>query len=185
VKKPSFLQGAAVGFAIALGGMALYGVLGLLFPARVALATLIPMLAAVYLAYLLWRSDVRTGRFATLVLWAGCAVAIAVFVSSVPLAFVVHALLLWLVRSLYFHNGVLAALADLGLSVLAVAAAVATAAHSQNAFLTLWTFFLVQALFVAIPESLASPEPSVRADDAPFRRAQQAADSAFRRLVTR
>lgn len=184
MRKPSFLNGALVGFAIALAGAALFSTLVIFLPAATSLAVLFPVLAAAYVAYLLWRSDVRTGRFATFVLWAVSALAIGVLVDSVTLAFVLHASLIWLVRSLYFHNGVLPALADLGLSVLAVSAAIGTALHSHSPVLAIWTYFLVQALFVAIPESLAAPSSAAAEETAPFRRAQQAADAALRRLVT-
>ena len=184
MKKPSFLQGALVGFAIALGGAALFSTLRLFVPAATALVAMMPVVAAVYVAYLMWRSDVRTGRFATFVLWSASALAIGLLVESVALAFVLHASLVWLVRSLYFHNGVLPALADLGLSALAVCAAVGTAMHSHSPMLSIWTYFLIQALFVAIPESLATPQPDVSEDTTPFRRAQRTAESALRRLVT-
>jgi len=73
---------------------------------------------------------------------------------------------------------------DLGLSVLAVSAAVGTALHSHSPMLSMWTFFLIQSLFVAIPESLAPSSSVIPDDTTPFRRAQQAADAALRRLVT-
>jgi hypothetical protein len=185
VKKPSFLQGAAVGALIAVAGASLFATLRLFMTPAAVLEMLIPLTAGAYLAYLLTRSGVRTGRFATFASWIVSAAAIALFVHSLALALVLHALLVWLARSLYFHEGALAALADLGLSVLAVAAAVGTAQHSHSPFLALWTFFLIQALFVAIPESLAARDPNaVRDEGAPFRRARHAADGALRRLLS-
>ena len=185
MKKPSFLQGVSVGALLAVVGAAMFAALRWIMPAASVLGLLIPGLAGAYLLYLMTRSDVHTGRFATFALWLVAVAAIAFLVDSLALALVLHTLLLWLVRSLYFHDGALAALMDLGLSALSVAAAVGAAEHAHSPFLAIWSFFLVQALFVAIPDSLApAPIGVASGEGEPFRRARHAADAALRRLLS-
>ena len=97
-----------------------------------------------------------------------------------------HIGLIWLVRSLYFYASVVSALTDLGLSGLALAAAVWAVTHTGSLFLAIWCFFLVQALFVAIPHALsgkAAPgiQPAADRDDR-FERAHRAAEAAVRKL---
>jgi hypothetical protein len=54
-------------------------------------------------------------------------------------------------------------------------------------FLAIWTFFLVQALFVAIPPAMTGkrkPERNTAADNENFERARRQADAALRQLFT-
>ena len=92
--------------------------------------------------------------------------------------------LVWLVRSLYFHSSLLAALADLGLVALGFAAAVWAASRSNSAALCLWAFFLVQALYVAIPQRTSGRDAPDGADADRFAHAHRAAEAAVRRMYT-
>jgi hypothetical protein len=80
------------------------------------------------------------------------------------------------------------ALMDLGLSALSISAAVWAITRSGSVFLATWCFFLVQALFVAIPPAVqrkAKHEQNTAADSEVFDRARRDADAALRRLFTR
>jgi hypothetical protein len=149
----------------------------------IALRLVVAGVAAAYVLYLLSRSEDRAGRIAVFACWLGAAGASAL-VPGVVLFVMVHVLLIWLVRALYFHAGVLAALADLGLSLLALSAAV-WAGETGSLFVCLWTFFLVSALFVVVPTTWAAPDPSLPVDDDGFHDAQRTAESALRRIATR
>ncbi len=94
----------------------------------------------------------------------------------------------WLVRSLYFYSGVLPALMDLGLSALSITAAVWAISQSGSVFLATWCFFLVQALFVAIPPAVkrnanaagnATPARNNVIENEPFERARRQAGRAL------
>ena len=94
---------------------------------------------------------------------------------------------IWLVRSLYFYSGVLPALMDLGLSALSISASVWAITRSGSVFLAIWTFFLVQALFVTIPPTVqgkSKPERNSAAENENFTRARRQADAALRQLFT-
>jgi hypothetical protein len=181
VKRPTFLRGVLVALVLALAGAAIFAALSPVFGSNAALRGIITLLGGAYVLYLLSSSRERTGRIVVPALWLAAA---AVFWSFLPalLPFTVaHVGLIWLVRSLYHHSGVLRALGDLALSALSLAAAL-WALGSGSVFLTLWCFFLVQGLFVALIAT-DGKAPALAADDS-FRQARLAAEAALKSLLT-
>ncbi len=185
MKRPTFPEGVAVAFVASLIGSALFGVVVTVLPGSVTLRALVAGLGLVYILYLLARSHNPVGRISSLVLWG--AVTTATWLVEPPLALyvVAHAGLVWLIRSLYFYSSALSALIDLGLSLLSLVVAVWAATETGSPFLSIWSFFLVQALFVAIPVRVGGnhhePQPEDHHDER-FERAHRAAQAALRRL---
>src|SRR5262249_44593702 len=97
-----------------------------------------------------------------------------------------QAFAIWLLRCWCRYTSPAAALADGALGLFAIAAASVTALHSHSVFLAFWSFFLVQALFVLIPETLqpriAATDPD---DEDRFDQAHRSAEAALRRLTAR
>jgi hypothetical protein len=133
------------------------------------------------------RNSVRTGRVTALLAWA--TVAVATWWIAPPLSFylLLHTLLIWLLRSLYYYSSVLPSLLDLALGMLAAAATGWAATHSGSVLLATWCFFLVQAAFVAIPRDCTrrqrEPAGAATGNEA-FERARRQADAALRQLFT-
>ena len=152
---------------------------------QVVVRLLIAGLGLVYVLYLFGRSQERVGRVLTLGLWA-LAAGIAWFATPpLELYVLLHCGLIWIIRSLYSYSGVLPALIDLGLNGLALAAAIWAAVRSDSVFLIVWCFFLVQALYVAIPPNLRRQLTTAVAGtpgEDRFRRAHRAAEAALRKL---
>jgi signal transduction histidine kinase len=185
MKTPTFFEGVGVAFAASLGGSLLYATLATVFPGGLIMRLLIAAIGLGYLLYLLSRSRERTGRVTVLAAWSVAAVAIWLFSPSFALYLLLHIGLIWLVRALYYYSGVIPAVMDLGLNALALGAAVWAALQSDSIFLSLWCFFLVQALFVAIPSSITRKKgkgQSPGQEEDRFQRAHRAAQSALRRL---
>jgi len=183
MKRPAFIEGVAVALVASLAGGAAFAGLTTLLAGGLALRLLVAGLGLCYVIYLLRRSGVRIGRVTVVAAWL--AAAVLAWVSDVPLSLylLAHIGLVWLVRSLYFHAGVLPALADLGLNGLALAAAVWAAVQTGSVALGLWCLFLTQALFVVIPADLRRrPGPAVTRGEDRFSRAHRAAQTALRRL---
>jgi hypothetical protein len=133
------------------------------------------------------RSTERLGRVTTLSLWSVLAVVTWWVAPPLPLYLLIHVGAVWLVRSLYFYSGVIPALMDLGLNALSISAAVWAITRSGSVLLATWCFFLVQALFVAIPPAMTGkkkPECNTAADSENFERARRQADAALRQLFT-
>ena len=96
-----------------------------------------------------------------------------------------HLGLIWLVRILYHQPGPLAAILDLALNVTALVAGIWAYVHAGSVFLGIWTFFLVQALFVAIPAAdgrRRGHDTDSRSPRDPFQLAYNNAESALRKL---
>ncbi|MCB1761215.1 MAG: hypothetical protein KDI68_15700 [Gammaproteobacteria bacterium] len=185
MKSVSFVEGIVVALVAALGASLCYSSAILLLPAESALRLVGVLLSLGYTIYLLGRSRLRSGRVAMIALWL--MIGPLSLTQTLPLsgAVLLHSGFVWLLRSRYLHAGPLAVLMDLGLVLLGLATASWAALQSGNLFLAVWSLFLVQALFIFIPN------PSVwhRSDQAepqhPFAQAYQSAQLALQRLNLR
>ena len=183
MKRPTFFEGVAVAAVASLAAGACYAALALVFPSAGVMRLVVAALSLAYVVYLLKRTEERIGRIVAIAVWVAAALALWIFAPSSLFYLAGHLGLVWLVRSLYFHGSLLSALADLGLVALGLAAAVWAATQTHSVALSVWTFFLVQALFVTIPPRLASSESAARElPEDPFQRAHQAAEAALRRM---
>lgn len=185
MKRPTFFEGVGVALAASLSGAVLFSVLASLFAGGLVMRLLIAGIGFAYILYLLHHSHERVGRIVVIAGWMMVAAVIGLLQPPLLVYLLLHVGLIWLVRSLYFYNSALSSLTDLGLSALALAAAVWALTVTGSLLLGLWCFFLVQALFVTIPHSLA--RQSVEVPSAPdgedrFQRAHQLAQVALRNL---
>jgi hypothetical protein len=183
MKRPGFFEGMALALVLSLAGSLAYGGLSLFLPAGPVPRLIIAGLSFAYLLYLLRRSSERVGRLTTLAAWFAMAAAVWPWSLSLPLYLLAHIVTLWLVRSLYFHGSLTAALADAVLNGLALTAALWAARQTGSLFASLWCFFLVQALFSSLPNPV--PGGRNRVGPAPedrFEQAHRAAEAALRRL---
>ena len=187
MKRPGFLHGVVIAAVLGFFGSALVATLTPFVGFGGAARLIIPALGLAYGLYLLSRSKARVGRVTALSLWFVLAAATWWVAPPLPLYMLIHVTAVWLLRSLYFHSGVVPALLDLGLSALSVSASVWAITRTGSVFLAIWTFFLVQALFVMIPPSLLGktrPEREIEPCDESFRQARRRADAALRQLFT-
>lgn len=184
MKRPSFLEGALLALTAALVGTLAYAALAWALPPNTALRLVAAGLGIGYLLYLLGRSPERVGRVTIPSLWLILSALLWLLVPSLPLYLAAHLAMGWAARSLYFHQGLLGALADLGLIGFGLMAALGAYLHTGSLFLSLWCLFLVQALFVFIPSRSSQRDDPFDANEDGFRRAHQAAQSALQRLST-
>lgn len=185
MKRPGFLQGVGVAVTAALLGEIAFVGLTPLLGSVMALHLVIASASFSYIIYLLRSSGVRLGRTTTLLGWLTITVITAWMAPSLMLYLLVHVAMIWLVRSLYFYSSLLPAMADLGLNVVAVAAVVWATAQSGSLLLALWCFFLLQALFVAIPRNGNKPTSDaagVEVEGDRFEQAHRTAQAALRKL---
>ncbi len=185
MKRPSFFEGVVVGIIASIAGSALFATLTWLMSSTHVLELIVTAISFAYIVYLLTRSHEKIGRIVVLTVWSVIA-ALAWFISLPLILFVlVHITMLWLIRSLYFYSSIFPALIDLGLTGLSLAVAIWAGMHTGSLLLSLWCFFLTQALFVFIPASMArqsstqhfTPE---RGDS--FESAHRSAEAALRKL---
>ena len=187
MKRPSFSHGVIVAAVLGFFASAIVATLTPFVGLGAVIRLVIPALGLAYLLYLFGRSDERVGRVTTLSLWAVLAAVTWWIAPPLPLYLLIHVGAIWLVRSLYFYSGVMPALLDLGISTLSVSATVWAISRSGSVFLATWCFFLVQALFVAIPPAIKNKQkaqPNAVTDNENFERARRNADQALRQLFT-
>jgi hypothetical protein len=187
MKRPGFMEGVALALGVSIVAAVLFTVLGPVFGGAAVLRLLIAASSLVYIVYLLARSPERVGRITTLAAWTMAALVLWWLEPPLLMYVLVHAGLIWLVRSLYFHASVLSALADLGLNGLGLVTAVWATLQAGSLFLSLWCFFLVQALFVGIPRRIgrehSDRQPGSDGEDR-FQHAYRAAEGALRKLTS-
>jgi hypothetical protein len=188
MKRPSFFHGVIVAAVLGFFASAIVATLTPFVGLGAVVRLVIPVLALAYLLYLFSRSSERMGRVTALSLWSVLAAVTWWVAPPLPFYLLIHVSAIWLVRSLYFYSGVMPALMDLGISTLSVSAAVWAMTRSGSVFLATWCFFLVQALFVAIPPAIKSRQEAQRntkADSKNFEHARRQADQALRQLFTK
>jgi hypothetical protein len=185
--RPGFLEGVGVALVFSVIGAALFIMFNPLLSAGVLLRLLVNGLSLVYVLYLLWRTRERSGRVAVFAGWLLASVGTWAFYPPIVLFVLLHVGLIWLIRALYFYNGVVPAILDLALNAGAMLLAIGAGLHTQSLFLGVWTFFLCQALFVFIPASLPrTPRTTaaVRQEADRFENAHRVAVAALRKLST-
>ena len=186
MKRPGFLHGVMAAAVLGFTASAIIAVFTPFVGVGLVTRLVVPALALGYLLYLFTRNDETTGRVTTLVLWSAMTVATWWIAPPLPFYLLIHVGAIWLVRSLYFYSGVLPSLMDMALTGFGLVASVWALSRTGSVFLGTWCFFLVQALFTAIPRSIGSkPAPAELAVTSEFERARRQADAALRQLIAR
>ena len=187
MKRPGFFEGVGVALGASITGGVLFAALTTVFAGGFVLRALIAGMGFLYILYLIRRSSERVGRVTTVALWFAAAVSIWLMGLGLPLYLMAHLGLIWLIRSLYYYSSLVSAGTDLVLVALGFAAAVWAALETGNLFLSFWCFFLVQALFVLIPNRLKRPSNrsalSAVTEDR-FQHAHRVAEAALTKLST-
>lgn len=186
MRRPSFFQGASVAAILAFIASAFIAFMTPFVGFGSVVRLCVPLVTLAYIVYLLRASGERTGNITTLSLWSALAIAAWWISPPLPLYVLIHVGAIWLVRSLYFYAGVIPAVLDLGLSALSVAGFVWAASRTGSVFLATWCFYLVQALFVAIPPTMKRKSRTAAPDTGrSFDLARRRADAAIRQLASR
>ena len=187
MKAPTFWHGVLAAAVLAFCASAMMVTLTPFLGPLIVLRLAIPLLAAAYLLFFFRGVAQRTGRVVTFSLWTALAVCTWWAGPPLPLYLLIHAGAVWMIRSLYAYEGVFPALLDLGLCALSVLAFGWVFARTGGIFLATWSFFLVQALWIAIPPKIGASAAGTRtpAGNERFERAQRQADEALRQLFSR
>lgn len=178
MKTTSFWTQLGYGLLLSVAGALLFRALLPLFGLGLSLRGLSLLLGLAYLVMIGGQSALRSGRLLLFAIWLGLIAALALFDPSLWLWFALPVLLGWLLRLPRYRR--LSSIAfDAAISLAALLFAAAAALHSGSALLSLWTYFLLQALTSFIP---AATPPERSPDDA-FSTAERTAEAALRRLA--
>jgi len=185
MKAPGVVDGVLIAVFIALGAGIASLLLGGIAGPGAAFSLVVPGAALAYLVYLLRRSEARIGRVVLIAGWGLVALAGWLLELTLFQQVLAQAGLIWLARSLYFHGSLLAALLDLGLVATGLLAGAWALVNTASPAAALWTFFLLQALFVWIPAFVPrhADDPYHHRDDSSrFQSAHRVAVDAVRKL---
>jgi hypothetical protein len=184
--RPGFWREAGVALALSMVGAIAFHATAVLIGSSLALRLVIAAIGLVYAVLLLRGLRARSGRLIVIAAWLALDIALFVLQPPLLLWLLAQTFAIWLLRCWCCYGSVIAALADGALGLFALAAAMVGAAHSRSVFLALWSFFLVQALFVLIPETLRPRITAALPDDEDrFDQAHRSAEAALRRLTAR
>jgi len=195
MKRPSITAGVIVAFCLSIIAVIFleFELLFYLYPQHSTAKLSLACVLTCYVFYLLWARKNKRGSILVL-----CSVLGLAFVGIVllpTLYFVLFAcLVLWALRSLLWHRCLLSSAADAVLCGAGLILAVISVLHTGSFIAAVWSFFLLQALFVLIPERFSfnagkervevaycTERANVRAED--FERAHRTAENAIAQMI--
>lgn len=174
---PALLIGAAISAVVAL----LYHALAPWTGAASGLRFALLLAASLHLLWLLRTGS--SGRVLTTLAWLLLAGALLLLNPPLPLWLLALVGATWLLRALSTHCG-LHALGSALLTALSLAAGVVTALHTNSLLLSLWSYFLLQALHVWLPQR-ATVVAAADASEHDFESSLRRAETALRQLSLR
>ncbi len=182
LKKSGFIEGVFVAIAASLMGTVVYTVGIFLFSFDVSIKLTVTLVFSAYLIYLLWRSPGKTGRVTAMVLWGLSLFTLWLINPTLIIYLVAHVAAIWLIRSCFFHSGMLFVFVDLILMILSLVAATWAYLNTHSLLVSIWLMFLIQALFGLIPRHQNQTGSLNHSEQ--FITAQRNAESALRKLST-
>ena len=186
MKKATFPEGVGIALIASIAVASLFTVMSSLFIGGNLFMLLVAGLAFTYILYLFMRSKERVGRVTVVMGWFVITFMSLVFIESLILYLSIQLFMVWLMRSLYFYNSIFSALIDLSMTAMSLVVAIWTLSVSGSLFLTFWSFFLVQALFVYIPKNFSTKQKREfinEEDNDKFDYAHHAAEMAVEKLL--
>ena len=184
MKAPSLLSSIAFAIVACVCGSVLYTLLPLVFSVAMSLEITIAVISAGYLFFLLKKGRQQSGRVIAFTAWI--LISGAGLLVDLPIAYFTlsQVAMIWLTRSIVFHQSILRSLLDLGLIAIGLLAAVWALLQTDSMATALWCFFLVQSLFGYIPNFKLTSKDHLPAAQDRFQAAHRVAADAIQKLTT-
>ncbi len=185
MKSLSFWPAVALALAISAAGWVLHAVCASMVGSALSLRMVVLAAAMLQVLALLATHPARSGRIVAAAAWLLLSGLLVLVDPNLTIWLVAQTGFIWLLRSLQRYDSLVPAAADALLCGFALAAAVATAMHTRSLFLSLWCYFLVQALAAFLPRRLGAKPTAAAVDPNDFEAAFRTAEAALRRLSLR
>ncbi len=185
MKGPGILKGIVFAVIASLASGLLLKVLPLVLSSVTSSSLTIMGLSFAYLLFLQKHNDIRRGRVLIFSVWIVLGLTSWLLGLSLVEQILLNISFIWIVRSLYFHSSLTAALLDLVLVTMSAGAGVWAALQTSSPIVAVWCFFLCQSLFGAIPEFSQRSKTDSHSPDASgghFQAAHRVAQDAVRKL---
>ena len=184
MKHLSFIQLSILGFGLSLLGAVGVHSLNIVLTMPDALLATCLVLIFVYISYLLYKTKIQTGRLLVFIAYPLINLGFVALLPSALLILTANLMILWLVRSLYFHRCFIAIVCDASLTFFGAAAAYLVLSATSSWFLVFWSFFLIQALLPLLPKSIGKNiEQTIKTENHLFSTAYHNAESAINQLI--
>jgi hypothetical protein len=181
----SFWRQLLLALALSVLGVILHTTLSMFLGVSVSIRLSLLTLTLAYLLFLIQGSPVRSGRLMATLAYFGLCGLLIVLNPPLWLWLLLLTGFIWLLRSLQSYDSLIPAAIDALLCALALAAAIATARHSGSLFLSLWSYFLFQALLTLLPVTRNTGSVAAPSNDVDFDTSHRNAEAALRRLSLR
>lgn len=185
MKPLSFWRGVLLAIVISGVGAVLHTVLSKLLGNSSSLRIVILVATLGYVLALLAHGPRQSGRVLAALAWLVLAGLLLVFNPPLTVWLLLQTGFIWLLRSLQCYDSLILAGSDALLSGFALTAAIATAQHTHSLLLSLWSYFLVQALASFIPARVAAASAAGNSREADFETSYRTAETALRNLSLR
>lgn len=106
-----------------------------------------------YIVYLLGNSGAKVGRITAVVIWLVALGSMSWLDVPLPVWMATLVASIWLVQSLFYYAGIVPMMFNLALQIFGVVCASAAYLHTHSITLSVWSYFLVLALDVFIPDT--------------------------------
>jgi len=181
----SFIEGLVIAFVFSIAASFLYASLTWVLTGIGAIQLLITIVSISYIVYMLIRSEEKTGRIIVMSVWALVACGLWLLDVPLPLFCLVHLMMLWLIRSLYFYSSIISSLLDFALVGVSLLFSSWAFYQTDSVFMSIWCFFLAQSLFVYIPVNMTTTHKSNSStiDHNEFNQALKNANYAIQKLT--
>lgn len=187
MKRPTILAGIAFAFVVAVFAMPAWWGLRMALPAALAFRIVALSGYLAYCAYLLRTAKTRVGALSLAVANLVIGMGLAFLPMTTPTVVVALAILVVLTRSLLFQRSLVAMALDGVTSLTGLMFAGYLFSETGSVVAALWSYFLVQSVFVVIPphfpkESGLFPQDKAEAVDS-FIHGHRQAEAALERIV--
>lgn len=189
MKRATFGEGVIVALVSSIIIAAVFSLLSSFYLGAVFLKLLIAGIAFGYILYLLLKTSEHVGSVISVLLWFVITLVAMIFSVSIIDYMLVQLVLIWLLRSLYYYNSLFSSLCDLALVILSIIIAYWAWTNTSSLFLTSWCFFLIQSLFVFIPENILAKnknseikENTIDKFEYAYQSAEAAAEKLFKKV---
>jgi len=187
MRQTGFGEGVVLAFGFALFSVTVFPIVfgGLFVLSNAHL--MIAFLSSLYGFYLLYSSGKRTGTLTVLCLWVTSLVIIWTSGTPANSFLLMHLAALCVLRSLLFHPSLAGLFLDACLQLCAAFCSFWSLHRTGSVFLSVWSFFLVQATFYRIRHllpgrSATRKELSLETSENRFNSAQRDAEAALNKL---
>ncbi|WP_196139582.1 hypothetical protein [Aliikangiella sp. G2MR2-5] len=152
----NFIRFVLLGLGLSIVAFVAFEGLNLFYIPIESLKATISLVTMFYLVSVLKTSRLKVGKVSLILFLTTSQLFLLFSISSLDVIIGSNLIAIWLARTFYIHRNTVDALADIAFIALGFVAAMWAFTESQSLLLSFWSFFLVQAFLVFLPQATAA-----------------------------